>query len=421
MSINDANLLSEQGVQSKVYSCTWNNQQVIVKKSICYDFLQELELLVWSKLEFLQCVHFCPILGQLDDVSDSESTSSDSDDLMQKTISEPGNIFKKIEFDNQIITLTNFMLGDDLNQNLSCIRQTLAAICILQEHGITHYDLHTDNVLITKTCYDVHVYNIQGSRYCVRTYGVCPVIIDFGLAVVNNTRALAPYNFIQHGFLPFVFDAHADMRTFLSHTKTQFKNLQQIHKHKKYSKYINIIHKLYRKVGLTKNGWLQPDLYFPNFFKSLYKNLLHLFREDILSKNCFDYFINILGSLVSIPVTRVETSKCFVEKVQTFITEWRLYLSKVDIHMQIFLLKQMAKPADLEPFAIDLNVDLNILQRLQKKIKRCAVYMSNEIYTVLIPRYKKYTKTMDSNSKDILTLFTRDFLAIPNEKIYSVT
>jgi hypothetical protein len=80
---------------------------------------------------------------------------------------------------------------------------------VLNERGIVHSDLHSGNVMVSKTVNDVCVYLFSGNEeYAFYTYGCTPVIIDFGHAylegdsMMRTTISLSQLGYTPHRFNP---------------------------------------------------------------------------------------------------------------------------------------------------------------------------------------------------------------------------
>lgn len=71
-------------------------------------------------------------------------------------------------------------------QNLSISLQLIfALLCAYQAFKFTHNDLHQNNIVIVKTKLNVVSYNLYGKTFYIPTYGVIPVIIDYGRVYIN--------------------------------------------------------------------------------------------------------------------------------------------------------------------------------------------------------------------------------------------
>jgi hypothetical protein len=125
----------------------------------------------------------------------------------------------------------------------SQIKQVLCATQIAQQEcKFTHYDLHSNNVLI-KECdpntFFLYVLN-EENQYLIPSYGYYPVIIDFGFSYSGACEKSPLHGALAHtdvGFMSSTFDELADPRLFLvsvsfemdayrkSHVSRDFKHL----------------------------------------------------------------------------------------------------------------------------------------------------------------------------------------------------
>ena len=193
---------ADQGAQGYIKKYVLNDQPVVIKFSNHIDFVLELEEEVWKRLKLLNSIHFCKVLTKtsinpgerryqlvFEEITHYEPKNSIS-------LRNQSNIGPVKEKDNStIIKNKNDSLANLLYDAkhkvvalMNCLNQTLAAIIMYQNLGITHYDLHVDNVMITNTEYDVHVYKLENNILAIKTFGLSPVIIDFGMAYVPNNR-----------------------------------------------------------------------------------------------------------------------------------------------------------------------------------------------------------------------------------------
>ena len=71
---------------------------------------------------------------------------------------------------------------------ISILKQLMCVLMMAQEYcRFTHYDFHLENILIEKCDVNqVNVYYICGEFYVVPTYGVIPVIIDYGYSYTKG-------------------------------------------------------------------------------------------------------------------------------------------------------------------------------------------------------------------------------------------
>jgi len=99
-------------------------------------------------------------------------------------------------------TLDDLLINDELNEEeiLSALMQIIMTLCTYQKvFGLTHNDLHTNNVMYTPTDKKFIYYCYKKKYYSVPTYGKLYKIIDFGRAIYKFEGKLFCSNSFQHG------------------------------------------------------------------------------------------------------------------------------------------------------------------------------------------------------------------------------
>ena len=316
----------DQGAQGVINKCKWNNKLAILKTSNNVDFLIELEYDAWTRLKDIDCPHFC-------DIFEKKPISSGKRQYLL--------VMKEILFKDFNRSLGGFMYKYggmyDPSVFLNCINQTLAAIIMFEKVGITHYDLHVDNVMITETSHDVHVYRFDFGDIAVQTNGICPVIIDFGIAYVAQSRLNATCVFTDSGFTPFMPDplvdarlllvtAERDLYDILRLPQTQLKSgkskafAQNVQLARQYTQFIKTT---FKPLNLDwKNGWFK-DGTFPNIIKNI-TNMDLGKRGGILHKENLKWMIELLQHEIQIPLRSQSNpvGPSFYEAVKAFEKEW---------------------------------------------------------------------------------------------------
>jgi hypothetical protein len=315
----------DQGVQGAVFKCMWKNIPAIMKMSNHIDFVLELEEEAWNRLKNLNCLHFCEVLDKLP--------------------IKPGErryclFYKEIINNFQNDSLANLIYEQDHHPNaiLNCVRQTLAAIIMFEKLGITHYDLHSDNTMVTDTPYDVHVYKFGNDIVPIRTYGIAPVIIDFGLAYIPASRYNATCAFSKDGFTTFMPDPIVDSRLLLMTTIIELKGLlKKIRIRKAFSSHYRdtyvIIERFIKKVELIfsplkvqENGWYKKEDIFPNIVDELMEQLpksLQKTNRGIFKNDNFDWIIELLQHEIFIPITYKPDVPSFNKATCLLAIEWK--------------------------------------------------------------------------------------------------
>ena len=121
-----------------------------------------------------------------------------------------------------------YLLANDkisFNQWLCIFTQILISLEIAQrEFSFTHYDLHCENVIITrkKISYNVH---IDYTSYYIHST-LIPTIIDFGTSCVSiNNTYIGSEGYFEHGMYNFMISGH-DMYKFMIYSAYAAKNIK---------------------------------------------------------------------------------------------------------------------------------------------------------------------------------------------------
>jgi hypothetical protein len=154
----------QQGLMGQVEIVNHHGIQCVSKKSLRVDYSIELEIDVLTKLQTLNSRHF-PILVDY---------TSEPRLYIQYVDSLPLSLVESEMSVDQI----NSMKG-----------MSLAIASIMNNEGIVHHDLHCNNVLLKDTDVDVNRYTFpDGQVLEFRTYGMEPVLIDYGQSFDKTSR-----------------------------------------------------------------------------------------------------------------------------------------------------------------------------------------------------------------------------------------
>lgn len=166
----------QQGLMGQVEIVNHHGIQCVSKKSLRIDYSIELEIDVLTKLATLNSRHF-PILVNY---------TSEPKLYIQYVDSLPLSLVESEMSDGQMTSLKGMIL---------------AIAAIMNEAGIVHHDLHGNNVLLKDTDVDVNRFTFpDGQNLEFRTYGMEPVLIDYGQSFDTSSRM--GFGFSQYGILP---------------------------------------------------------------------------------------------------------------------------------------------------------------------------------------------------------------------------
>jgi len=155
----------------------------------------------------------------------------------------------------------NYICSKKITEDLlfSTVKQVLLGIAIAQkEKRFTHYDLHSNNIMMKKCSRDlVFLYVIdENNQFCVATRGAYPVIIDYGFSYTGDMNGEPLWPTLNHtdvGFLSDRFDPIADPKLFLV---TVADEIHEAKKSKKSRQLRNITKNIYNTLPIDwDSGW----------------------------------------------------------------------------------------------------------------------------------------------------------------------
>lgn len=313
----------KQGKYGKVGTCYYKNKECVFKYSKHINYNSILEYNTMCSLSTLCSPHFCKAFGY------EEIFLNPS----KKKIENPFNNSHKIKYPIPCVFMEKIIgksLTKMINSNITdpelfnTINQIMLAISEAQEVlKFTHYDLHSDNILITKTDISIHAYIFPDNQiYTVETYGLCPVIIDFGFSYIQDLNNKPLYASLSHtdcGFTSYTSDSISDSVLFLLSISyyIEKKRNSEFSKH-----FINKIYLMFDKLPFQKStGWLNYE--YVNATKEIVKELpkINMRKTSIFSEENIFYTMNILQGLVTIPFKNINY-KLFDKAYLNFLSEW---------------------------------------------------------------------------------------------------
>jgi hypothetical protein len=296
--------------------------KIIFKISQDINYLVNHENNVLKSINELNyCPHFCKGYGTI---------CCDVDSVKRKE-GNPLEIENKYPIEKEVLLLEylensykffNYISSKNPDENIlySTIKQTLIALLISQnEKNFTHYDLHSNNVLLKNCDKDLvmlYVLN-EDEQFCVPTFGKYPIIIDYGFSFSEDVDSSYLYGTLKHtevGFFPNLYDKFADPKLFLVSVSNELKEYKNSKKSKKLR---NIVKSIFGNLKIDWScGW-------DNFNKKCAIDyILKLIDEEkvknkkIKISSFFDdysyYCLDILQSLIILPLERQNCKDLFL-------------------------------------------------------------------------------------------------------------
>lgn len=248
------------------------------------------------------------------------------------------------------VTMTERVFAYNAKIIYSLIRQVLLAIEIgRRKYGLTHYDLHTDNILLRKCPRDsLFLYNLgRGDVRLVPTYGIYPVFIDFGFSYLKGQTGLPLYSQMSHtdgGYLACLFDPYYDARVFLMNVS---KDLSEF-KTQREKSFRDKVLALYNHLSVdTSKGWdIRKGQY------SASEMIIYTIEEieketpicPFLDEEGYQC-VNIIQSLIEVPLKNKRNGD-FRPFYRLFATEFAKFEKTVKSnHNKLLLLTQLVESA----------------------------------------------------------------------------
>lgn len=279
-----------------------SEKKVVFKIPKYINYLTEHEYKVMKRLEQLDfCPHFCHAFALEEKQIDSA----------YRECLNPFEITNKYPIRQHILTmeyidnapkLYSLIKRQSIPEQViyAIVKQVLLAIALAQQLHFSHYDLHSQNILM-KGCDpdDVFLYILdQETQFCIPTYGYFPVIIDYGFSYIEYEEPGSLLSALAHtdiGFMSDRFDWVADPKLFLV---TLSDELLEHKKSKKSLKFRKITTNIFKPLKIDwTTGW---DI-------EIKKNASDLITDYLQTESPFfteydSFFIDLVQALITLPL-----------------------------------------------------------------------------------------------------------------------
>ena len=300
----------KQGITGVLKTRASPSERFVFKVSQYIDFLIEHEFKIMTRLSSISdyCPHFCTEPELLMCLTESKPKKYKSPfDLVS---SRP--LYKPVLIEDYI---KGPKLGSYIDSSkslpvvLSAIKQVMMGIAISHDLGFTHYDLHTDNIILNACDKDrVLLYVMDNdTAFAVPSNGYCAKIIDYGFSYIDSMEGDSLTTSFLHtdiGYTNDRFDWLNDAKLFLVSVCYQIENA--FPKSGDAKKFTNCIHNMFSNLNLDwECGWDDFE------GGSLLDNLIEILDEEcrntsfLFSKHAIDS-IGILQGMISLPLEPLE-------------------------------------------------------------------------------------------------------------------
>lgn len=325
---------------------------IIFKISQYINYLVQHELTIMQGLKEVSnfCPHFCRGIGMIETKIDAKYKTNSTNPF---EISSNHPINKDIlltEFIDNSCKFYNYIRSDKVPEEVlySTVKQVLLALSFAQKlKKFSHYDLHSFNIMIKNCDADlVFLYKIdKDNQICVPTYGCYPVIIDFGFSYIENMDDGPLWPSMAHtdvGFMSDRFDWIADPKLFLVTVSQEIKLKRGSKKSRRFRR---IVRNMFNPITMDwQSGW---DDHGTKGASDQVTKVLDGYNKvsDLFYK--FDcYCVDIIQSLIILPIQPQPYEKNLKVHYQTFLNEW-VKIEKLIINpfYNLYILKSMVDVA----------------------------------------------------------------------------
>lgn len=324
----------------------------------------------------------------------------------------------------------------DTNAIISLFKQILMCIRSFRAVGLTHYDLHTENILIRKCARDVVLeYKFGEKTFKVPTLGYIAVVIDFGYSFI---RGLETFLFTQScmysGHLNDRFMPYSDYVRFLYNVAYDLRNSPDVVKQNIRRKCLKPFYAASIRIN-KKNGWEKTRL--PNKLDCLYgimnktpifadlvwlDILRILFRgraENISSKDSIEEVVlKVMAEWSNIEerITDASLLKYLFHYLVNVIKKCRYAEHKTDAVKSIFL-DEFTRLVKLFLPAVDYQSLIESIENLSLLIEEYINQAARERAAEIEKNYKFVPFTHETCDDYIWNLFGNFNLSTTNEEI----
>jgi len=299
----------KQGLVGLMKSKEDPNVQYVFKISQYINYLIHHELTVMNSLTDIAdyCPNFCRSVGSIVCTVDPRKKKDGNPFDCESKYRVEKEVLLTEYLDNSY-KFYNYILSEKVSEDVlySTVKQVLLGISIAQrEKNFTHYDLHSNNIMMKKCNKDlVFLYVIdENTQFCIPTYGSYPVIIDYGFAYSTKLDGGPLWPTLNHtevGFLSDRFDPIADPKLFLV---TVSDEINDVRKSKNSKKLRHIAKNNYSNLSIDwDSGWdndvdrCATDFVLKKISK--YSKVSPLFRE-------YEYYcMDLVQTLVVMPLEK---------------------------------------------------------------------------------------------------------------------
>jgi len=283
--------------------------KIVYKISQYMNYLIEQENIVMQSLNKIRnfCPNFCKGYGMLNIPITPSFRKVENPFEIENRYKIQSNVLM-MEHIDPAKKLYKYLKNKDVSEDIifSLIKQSLIAVQIAQnKNKFTHYDLHSNNILVKKCEKNSCMLYIldNNTSVLIPTFGNYPVIIDYGFSYVQDMQNNPLYSALPHtdvGFMSDRFDPIADPKLFLVTVSDELKKYRETSTSKKFRKLVRNIFsplKIDWESGWDESNDIGASDYILNMLEDTEKKCKSKFF-----KHCGHYCVDIAQKLITLPL-----------------------------------------------------------------------------------------------------------------------
>jgi hypothetical protein len=303
---------------------------VAFKISQQIDNLAQHEYTVMNGLNELAsfCPHFCKSIALLPCKRNPRTVSAASPFVkqadVQYMISDKMLLMEHVTNSYKLSTYIKSKKVDE-DSIYSIVKQVLLGMSFAQKRKkLTHYDLHSGNIMVRKCNKDVvFVYVLDdGNQIAVPTLGHFPIIIDYGFSYISDMEdkpMLPTMGHTQYGYTSDRHDTNVDSRIFMVTVSDEIREARA-------TKKARVLRKITKKAFASmkidfESGWFESDDELDSAQSLITEVIEPLAGRSMIFTEYENFCIDIFQTLIILPVDDQETGKAKLS-FKVFLAEW---------------------------------------------------------------------------------------------------
>jgi hypothetical protein len=200
----------------------------------------------------------------------------------------------------------NQMIEDETIKDehiINIMKQVILTIYMAQQYNFTHYDLHSENILVRNCNPNLFIlYIFDQAEYLIPTNGYISNIIDFGFSYCNNPSLTCTLVHTQYGFTSSRFDPCADIKLFMV---SVVDDIFREEKRKKISNRLaNIVRNIFSGMNIHwSSGWDKSKLVSP---VKIIRGLMSDYVKESVLFSTTDIWFDTIQVLIDLPLNPMD-------------------------------------------------------------------------------------------------------------------